>query len=91
MNEANLGNAVVLQAVKDYRSARKKLARLPKSNKKRVSERRIQAEEMIRDCEEFFKSERFNVFSTIDGKALLEKLQQEDYTNTYRRKDSYGF
>lgn len=78
MNEANLGNAVVLQAVKDYRCARKKLSRLPKSNKKRVSERRIQAEEMIRDCEEFFRSERFNVFSTLDSKALLEKLQQED-------------
>lgn len=91
MNEANLGNAVVLQAVKDYRSARKRLSRLPKSNKKRVSERRIQAEEMIRDCEEFFQSERFNVFSALDGKILLEKLQEEDFKNTYSRKDSYGF
>mgnify|MGYP003294372491 CR=1 FL=1 len=91
MNEDNLGSAVVLQAVKDYRIARKKLARLPKSNKKRILERRIQAEEMIRDCEEFFKSERFNVFSTLDGKMLLDKLQEEDFKNTYRRKDSYGF
>ena len=63
-----LGNAVVLQAVKDYRDAVKKLSR-GKTN--------TAAEQMKNECERFFKSSYFNLFTTLDGNALLSQLEKE--------------
>lgn len=63
-----LGNAVVLQAVKDYRDAVKKLSRGKKNEK---------ATQMKAECEKFFKSGYFNVFTELDGKALLSQLEKE--------------
>lgn len=63
-----LGNAVVLQAVKDYRAAVKKLSH----GKKNVA-----AESMKQECERFFKSDYFNVFTTLDGRAILSRLERE--------------
>ena len=44
-----LRSAVILQAVKDYRSARRKLA-----NPKTKGNSRIQAERDLKECERFF-------------------------------------
>lgn len=63
-----LGNAVVLMAVKDYRDAVKKLSKGRKNTA---------AEDMKRECEKFFTSDYFNVFTSLDGKALLSKLERE--------------
>ena len=63
-----LGNAVVLQAVKDYREAVKKLSR------GRVNHA---AEATKKECERFFQSGYFNVFTALDGKALLSQLERE--------------
>ncbi|MGN0327710.1 MAG: hypothetical protein ACI4D4_01890 [Lachnospira sp.] len=63
-----LGNAVVLQAVKDYRDAVKKLSR----GKKNTA-----AEQMKNECERFFKSGHFNIFTQLDGVALLSQLEKE--------------
>lgn len=63
-----LGNAVVLQAVKDYREAVKKLSRGRKNTA---------AEDMKKDCERFFTSSYFNMFTSLDGKALLSRLERE--------------
>ena len=63
-----LGNAVVLQAVKDYREAVKKLS-CGKKNKA--------AEQMKAECEKFFKSDYFNTFTKLDGKVLLAQLEKE--------------
>lgn len=63
-----LGNAVVVQAVKDYRNAVKKLSRGKKSTT---------AESVKKECERFFKSPYFNVFTHLDGKLLLSQLQKE--------------
>ncbi len=63
-----LGNAVVLQAVKDYRDAVKKLSR----GKKNTT-----AEKTKNECERFFQSGYFNVFTELDGKALLSQLEKE--------------
>lgn len=63
-----LGNAVVLQAVKDYRDAVKKLSRGKKNSA---------AEDTKRECERYFRSGHFNIFSSLDGKALLSMLQKE--------------
>ena len=63
-----LGNAVVLQAVKDYRDAVKKLSR-GKTN--------TAAEQMKNECERFFKSGHFNIFTELDGKVLFSQLEKE--------------
>jgi len=63
-----LGNAVVLQAVKDYRDAVKKLSRGKKN---------MAAESTKEECERFFKSGHFNVFTQLDGVALLSQLEKE--------------
>ena len=63
-----LGNAVVLQAVKDYRDAVKKLSR----GKKNTT-----AEQTKSGCEKFFKSGHFNIFTELDGKVLLSQLEKE--------------
>ena len=64
----NLANAVVLQAVKDYRDAAGKLSRGKKN---------IMAEQRKTECEMFFKSQYFNVFTDLDGVALLSQLEKE--------------
>ena len=64
-----LGNAVVLQAVKDYRAARKKTKYHPKNKEAKL---------MIQDCESFFRSDWFSALTSIDGQTLLEKLKEED-------------
>lgn len=63
-----LGNAVVLQAVKDYREAVHKLSRGKKN---------MNAEFTKQECERFFQSPYFNVFTQLDGKALLSQLEKE--------------
>ena len=64
-----LGNAVVLQAVKDYRDSKKTLKRNPKN---------IAALSMKAECERFFKSSYFSIFTSIDGESLLSQLEKEE-------------
>lgn len=65
----SLANAIILQAVKDYRKARKKHKKRPKNEDAKL---------MIADCEAFFCSDWFAALTDIDGEALLRKLQEED-------------
>ena len=63
-----LGNAVVLQAVKDYREAVHKLSRGKKNTN---------AESTKQECERYLQSPYFKVFTHLDGKALLSQLEKE--------------
>lgn len=63
-----LGNAVVLQAVRDYRNAVKTLSHGRKN---------VMAESRKYECERFFRSPHFNTFTSLDGKALLAQLEKE--------------
>lgn len=63
-----LGNAVVVQAVKDYRDAVHKLSRGKKN---------MAAEATKKECERFFQSAHFNIFTQLDGKVLLSQLERE--------------
>lgn len=65
----NLANAIILQAAKDYREARKKLRKRPKNEDAKL---------MISDCEAVFRSEWFKALTNIDGEMLLEKLREEN-------------
>lgn len=63
-----LGNAVVLQAVKDYRQAYKRLKRHPNDHL---------AERDVKEIERFFTSQYFNTFTELDGEMLMHRLQDE--------------
>ena len=63
-----LRNAVVLQAIKDYRKALKKL----KSRR-----RNVLAESTVKEVEEFFRSGRFSLFTEVDGEMLIKRLREE--------------
>ena len=63
-----LANAIVMQAVKDYRKALKSL-RLNSRNKKAVEE--------AMECEEFFRSTWYRTLTSVDGEYLIDKLRAE--------------
>ena len=65
----NLANAIVLQAVKDYRDALKRLKKKP-SNQAAMSD--------AMECERFFRSGWFEELTGMDGSAILRKLKQEE-------------
>lgn len=65
----NLANAIVLLAVKDYRSARRR---------QKYHSKNKEAKLIIEDCERFFRSDWFGVLTSVDGKALLRKLKEEE-------------
>ncbi len=63
-----LANAIILQAVKDYRDAKKKLRKRSKNEGAKL---------MIEDCERFFRSDWFGALTGVDGEMLLKRLQEE--------------
>jgi len=63
-----LVNAIVLSAVKDYRSAKRKLLRCPDSEI---------AKRTMRECERFFRSGWFVELTRLDGNVLIRKLEEE--------------
>lgn len=71
-NYEELANAIILQAVKDYRAALKALRKNPKS---------ISANKDKADCERFLLGDWFPALTSIDGEMLMKQLQQEVYKN----------
>ncbi len=67
-NYEKLANAIILQAVKDYRAAKKKLKKQPTKK---------DAEIMIKDTERFFRSDWFTALTNVDGEVILRKLREE--------------
>ena len=63
---AGLVQAVVMQAVEDYRRARKILRHRPDH---------IRAMKTARDVEGFFRSAWFMTLTGLDGREILEKLK----------------
>ena len=69
MNEwQELANAIVLQAVKDYKAAQRALKRKPDSKPTRI---------MIRDCERFFHSGWYEILTDIDPDSLVRSIQEK--------------
>ena len=67
-NYETLANAIVVQAAKDYRAARRKLRKDPYNTK---------ALHTVRDVEEFFRSDWFKVLTLMDGGTILKLLEEE--------------
>ena len=63
-----LGNAIILQAVKDYRMALRKVKKNPK-NREAIDE--------ALQIERFFRGPLFGVITDLDPEFLIDKLQEE--------------
>lgn len=63
-----LCNAIVLRAVEDYRSAR---------NRIRKNKKDMKAEWQIQEIQNFFLSSWFTALTSLDGKTLIRKLEEE--------------
>ena len=64
-NYKDLANAIILQAVKDFRPAYRRLRRFPNDR---------MAQSTVREITKFFCSDYFEVLTTLDGPALLDRL-----------------
>ena len=67
-NYNNLANAIILQAVKDYRKALRTFSMNPNNRSAQYERRRI---------EQFFRSSWFGVLTSIDPEMLIAKLKTE--------------
>lgn len=65
-NYYNLANAIILQAVKDYRKSLRSLSRHPNNHSAQCERRRL---------ERFFRSDWFGVLTRIDPELLITKLK----------------
>ena len=63
-----LANAIVLQAVSDYRVALKKIKAHPK-NREAINE--------ALEIEKFFRSGWYSILTDVDGEYLIRRLQDE--------------
>lgn len=63
-----LANAIILQAVSDYRRALRKVKKNPKNR---------DAIDGALQIERFFRSEWYQVLTSVDGEYLIEKLREE--------------
>ena len=63
-----LGNAIILQAVKDYRAAHRRIKHNAKSH--------IAIDEALL-IEKFFRGQLYAVITNIDGEFLIDKLRKE--------------
>lgn len=63
-----LANAIVLQAVNDYRAALKKVKKNP--NNREALDEALQ-------IERFFRSQWYQVLTSVDGEYLINRLRRE--------------
>jgi hypothetical protein len=61
-------SAIILQAVKDYRSALRRIKMNP-ANKAAMSD--------AMECERFFRSGWYSALTSVDGEYLINKLCEE--------------
>lgn len=64
----NLANSIVLLAVKDYRTALRKLKKRPRNKSAQI---------LKVEVEKFFRSAWYRELTSVDGELLISKLQSE--------------
>lgn len=62
----NLANAIVVQAIQDYKSAKKVLRKNPNH---------IMAKRTVSDVERFFRSDWYRVLTGVDASWLMERIE----------------
>ena len=75
-NFEDLANAIIIQAVKDYRRYLNMVSRNPNNEK---------AYKEIRRIERFFRSSWFSVLSELNGRILISKIKEDYYQNDSQR------
>jgi hypothetical protein len=76
-NYQALANAIILQAVKDFRPAYRRLKRHPNDKL---------AQDTVREITQFFCSQYFQALTDLDGPALLNRIMRE-MDEKYEKKD----
>ena len=64
----NLANAIILQAVKDFKPAFRRLRKHPNDK---------MAQNQVRELTKLFCSDWFSVLTDLDGPALLNRIMRE--------------
>lgn len=64
----DLANAIIIQAVKDYRNALKTLKRYPRYEP---------AKAVVAEVEAFFRSEWYRTLTSVDADMLMTKIRRE--------------
>lgn len=67
-NYENLANAIILQAVRDYRTALKCL-KLNPNNRNALADKE--------EIERFFRSKWYSILTSVDGEMLIRSLNEE--------------
>jgi hypothetical protein len=67
-NYEDLANAIILQAVRDYRAALKCLKLNPRDRSALADKDEV---------ERFFRSDWYSALTSVDGETLIRSLQQE--------------
>ena len=67
-NYKKLANAIILQAVKDFRPAYRRLKKHPNDRL---------AQDTVREITQFFCSDYFRALTDLDGPALLNRIIRE--------------
>ena len=80
--------AIVKQAEIDYRESVRKIKRLQdKTDRKSLDKLRL-AKRMKDDCERFFRSDYFQALTGVDGRLMLDRLEQGNPTKrTYNKRE----
>ena len=67
-NWEDFAQAIIQQAVDDYRKSRRRVRQKPDQK---------EAQAMIREVEQFFRSNWFRQLSDVDGSTILYNLRRE--------------
>lgn len=67
--EQQLANAIIAQAADDYRTCLRNL---------KINPRHKESMTMLQDCESFFRSEWYQMLTTIDGEMIMRKIREEE-------------
>ncbi len=86
-NYENLANAIILQAVKDYRTALKCMDRNPNNRNAQSDKEEVErffrsqwyrnAQSDKEEVERFFRSQWYSALTSVDGEMLIRSLQEE--------------
>jgi hypothetical protein len=81
MNEATekLANAIIIQAVKDYRAAYRRMLRNPENREYKME---------VQMQEKFFHSDWYEALTDADGGRLIEKVQEMEKIRFRKKKEA---
>jgi len=67
--EEALANAIIIQAADDYRTSIRNL---------KINPRHKESLQMLQGCEDFFRSEWYQILTKVDGEMIMRKIREEE-------------